>query len=80
MSVVRLNITLPKELAQQLDNAVAPKKKSSFIAEAVRDRLQEIQNERLSALLKKGYAATHVEAKELAQEFETADLEGWDEY
>ncbi len=80
MSAVRLNITLPRELAQQLDEVVAPKKKSAFIADALRDRLQEIQNEKLNLLMKEGYKATHSEAKEMAHEFEVADLEGWDEY
>ena len=80
MNTVRLNITLPEELAEQLDKLVAPKKKSSFISETLRERIEKIQNEQLQKLLEEGYKATRKESLALAEEFEPADLEGWDEY
>ena len=80
MNTVRLNITLPKELAEQLDKLVAPKKKSLFITETLRERIEKIQNEQLQKLLEEGYKAARKENLVLAREFEPADLEGWDEY
>ena len=80
MNTVRLNITLPEELAEQLDKLVAPKKKSLFITETLRERIEKIQNEQLQKLLEEGYKAAREESLTLAKEFEPADLEGWDEY
>jgi len=80
MNTVRLNITLPEELAEQLDKLVAPKKKSSFISETLRERIEKIQNQQLQKLLEEGYKAARKESLALAGEFEPADLEGWDEY
>ncbi|MFQ5637263.1 MAG: ribbon-helix-helix domain-containing protein [bacterium] len=80
MSIVRLNITLPKDLVNQLDAIAGPKKKSSFIAECIRRRIEEIEKEKLANLLQEGYQSARSESLELAKEFEAADLEGWDEY
>jgi len=80
MSVVRMNITLPEELARQIDKLVEPKKKSQFIAETLRQRIERIQHEKLQKILEEGYKARKKESQSLAKEFEYADLEGWDEY
>jgi len=77
---VRLNITLPKELAQALDNLAGPRKRSRFISEAIRQQIQQMQKEKLEKLLEEGYRATGKESLALAKEFEAIDLEGWDEY
>lgn len=80
MNTVRLNITLPEELAQQLDKLAGPKKKSLFITETLRERIEKIQNEQLQKLLEEGYKAVKKDSLAMANEFEPADLEGWDEY
>jgi len=80
VNTVRLNITLPKEIAQQLDNLAGPKKKSHFITETLRQRMEKIQNEQLQVLLEEGYKSTRQESLAIAKEFEPLDLEGWDEY
>ena len=80
MSTVRLNITVPEKLAHQLDSLVAPRKKSRFIAEALRRRIEEIQNEQMEKLLEEGYKDRKAESRALAKEFEAADLEAWDDY
>ena len=77
---VRLNITLPKELAQALDNLAGPRKRSRFISEAIRQQIQQMQKEELEKLLEEGYRATRKESLALAKEFEAIDLEGWDDY
>jgi len=80
MSVVRMNITLPEELARQIDELVEPKKKSQFIAETLQQRIERIQHEKLQKILEEGYKARKKESQSLAKEFEPVDLEGWDEY
>ena len=80
MKTVRLNITLPKELDRQLDNLVGPRKKSSFIAETLWQRIEGIKKEELQRILEEGYKSTEKESIAIAKEFELSDLEGWDEY
>ena len=80
MSVVRMNITIPEDLAHQLDRLIGPKKKSQFIAEALKQRIEKIQYEELQKALEEGYKARKQESHSIAKEFESIDLEGWDEY
>ena len=77
---VRLNITLPKELAHALDKVTGPRKRSHFIAEALRQKIEQTEKEELEKILEEGYRATAKESLAIAKEFETVDLEGWDEY
>jgi metal-responsive CopG/Arc/MetJ family transcriptional regulator len=80
MSVVRMNITLPEELAQQLNKLIGPRKKSHFITETLKERIERIQDEELQKMLEEGYKVRKKEGQSIAEEFESADLEGWDEY
>ena len=80
MSNVRLNITIPEEVARQLDSIVGTRGKSRFIAETLRNRIREIAEQKLQQLLEEGYKARRKESQSIANEFEPADLEGWDEY
>jgi metal-responsive CopG/Arc/MetJ family transcriptional regulator len=80
MSVVRMNITMPEELAQQLDKLIGPRKKSHFITETLKERIERIQDEELQKMLEEGYKVRKKESQSIAEEFESADLEGWDEY
>ena len=80
MSAIRLNITIPEELAGQLDKLVGPRNKSHFITEALRQRIAEIKEQKLKQILEEGYKARKQESLSLAKEFEAVDMEGWDEY
>ena len=80
MSVVRMNITMPEELAQQLDKLIGPRKKSHFITETLKERIERIQDEELQKMLEDGYKVRKKESQSIAEEFESADLVGWDEY
>jgi len=80
MDTVRLNITLPEDLVHQLDKLVGPRKKSRFISETLRLRIEKIQNEQMQKLLEEGYKARKAESLAITKEFEPVDLEGWDEY
>ena len=80
MNAVRLNITIPQELARQLDKLAGPRGKSRFIAETLRREIEKIKNEELQKSLEEGYRARKKESLSIAKDFESVDLEGWDEY
>jgi metal-responsive CopG/Arc/MetJ family transcriptional regulator len=80
MSTVRMNITIPEQLARKLDRLVSPRKKSKFIAESLEECIQRIEREELKAKLKEGYKFRRDEGLKIAEEFRKVDLEGWDEY
>lgn len=77
---VRLNITIPKDIAQALNKLTGPRKRSQFIAEAVKQRIEQKEKEELKKILEEGYRATARENLAISKAFEAADLEGWDEY
>jgi metal-responsive CopG/Arc/MetJ family transcriptional regulator len=70
----RLNITLPEEINEQIKNLP---NKSRFIAEALKEKLERIERERLDRLLVEGYKATKKEDKRIDREWEKITLEGW---
>lgn len=78
--VIRLNITLPKEIADSLNLIAGPRKRSRFIAEAIMARIEQIRKEKLEKDLEEGYRAARKESVLLSREFESLDLEGWDAY
>lgn len=80
MNTVRLNITLPAELSREMDRVAGPGKRSRFIAEALKQRIDKIRREELQNLLEEGYKAREKEGLIISKEFEQIDLEGWDEY
>ena len=54
---VRLNITIPKDLAYALNKFAGPRKRSQFIAEAVRQQIEKKEKEELEKILEEGYQA-----------------------
>ncbi len=70
----RLNITLPEEIAQEIKDIP---NKSGFISEAVKEKLDRINKEKLDKLLIEGYKATRREDREINQEWEKITMEGW---
>ncbi len=77
---VRLNVTLPKGLVEAMNRVTEPRKRSRFIAEAVRQKIEQKEKEEMENLLVEGYQATAKDGLALMKEFENADLEGWDDY
>ncbi len=78
--IVRLNIVLPRNLAQALQKKAGHRKVSRFIAEAVEHRIAQLEEQEFQNLLAEGYKASRQDSLALTREFEPADLEGWDEY
>ncbi|MCX5898511.1 MAG: hypothetical protein NTY29_09995 [Proteobacteria bacterium] len=77
---VRLNIILPRDIVLTLKKMTSPRRRSRFIAEAIRQQIEQQKKEELKKILERGYKANRNESLVVAKEFEAADLEGWDEY
>ncbi len=74
MQAQRLNITLPYELARDFKQAIPVKKRSQFIAEAVRERLPK---KNLKKELIKSLKANRQFYKKVAEEWKATEVEGW---
>jgi metal-responsive CopG/Arc/MetJ family transcriptional regulator len=74
MPVKRINITIPEELSKKLSNI---SNKSKFIAEAVEEKLNQMEKEKLDKVLAEGYKATKMEDKEINNDWENITLERW---
>jgi len=80
MSNSRLNIVLPDDLIKEIDLIAGRRKRSRFIADAIKRRILDLEKDELQREMAAGYRATRHEEEELREEFEAADLEGWDDY
>jgi metal-responsive CopG/Arc/MetJ family transcriptional regulator len=78
--IVRLNITLSKDLVLAMNSIAGKRGRSRFIRDAVRESIEKRKKMDLEKLLAEGYRERYKEGIELTKEFEGADLEVWDEY
>ena len=79
-NTVRLNITLPTELAKELKQMTALRGRSQFVADAVEQKIKHLKDKELAKAMAEGYRATRKEGLAITREFESSDLEDWDEY
>lgn len=77
---VRMNITIQKELAMELNKLTSPRKRSAFINEAVKQRIELQKKEKLELLLEEGYKTRYQESIDISREFTGIEAENWDEY
>ena len=77
---VRINVTLPRELIESVNQIAGPRSRSRLISESLREYIRQIKQGELERQLEEGYRALAKENIALAAEFEAVDLEGWDEY
>jgi metal-responsive CopG/Arc/MetJ family transcriptional regulator len=75
MNTVRINITLPFEVAQMLEKV---KNKSAFIAEAIKERIEREEKATLVRELTQGYKARKKEDRELSLDWDTTSGDGLD--
>ncbi|CAG0991679.1 hypothetical protein METP3_02692 [Methanosarcinales archaeon] len=75
VNTVRMNITLPLEIAEILKNV---KNKSGFIAEAVRERFEREEKDNLIKELSEGYKVRKKEDTEISLEWDTTSGDGID--
>jgi metal-responsive CopG/Arc/MetJ family transcriptional regulator len=74
MNAVRVNISLSRDILEDLNKEVGPRKRSRFVAEAIRRLLNERRAERLAA----EYEQAAAEIKRVSQELEGAISDGLD--
>jgi metal-responsive CopG/Arc/MetJ family transcriptional regulator len=77
---VRLNIILPKDQVESLNQIAGPRNRSRIISESIREYIVQRKKVELEKQLEEGYRAAAKENIALVKEFEAVDLEGWDEY
>ncbi len=70
----RLNITIPEELAKELENIP---NKSKFISEVLQKELKELKLKKMDSLLIEGYKKTSDEDQLIDTEWEDITLESW---
>jgi hypothetical protein len=74
----KLNFTVPDDIARELKNLVKKSKRSAFVAEALKERLDELKRRQLEKELIEGYQARRDEDAEINREWEKITLEKWD--
>ncbi len=74
MSFVRINISLPEEIFKELSKDVEPRKRSRFVAEAVRNSLRKSKAQRLAS----EYEEASAEIRRINQEIEGVVSDGLD--
>ncbi len=72
--MVRLNITMPDELAKELEKIP---NKSRFIAQALSEKFKREKKEKLESLMIEGYQKTRQEDQELKKDWDKATLKDW---
>ena len=72
--VKRLNITLPEDLAKLLEKYP---NKSKLITEALREKFEKVEKEKLVRELQEGYIATRSENNKVNEEWRETTLEKW---
>ncbi len=73
--MARLNITLPDEVAERIADKY---NKSRYIAEALVEKLDREERERIELGLREGYIARKEENSKLIDDWKYADMETWD--
>ncbi len=78
---VRMNITIPKELADSLNRVAGARKRSGFISEAIREKIERKEKQGIDDILEEGYAAGNKNTAAITKEFQFTETdELWDEY
>ena len=75
MKTLKLNFTIPEDIAEALKARISKRKRSAFVAAAVLAKLKELEQEELGQALMEGYQARREEDAEINREWETSTLE-----
>jgi hypothetical protein len=77
VKTVKINFTVPEDIAEALKTRIGKRKRSAFVAAAVRDRLKQIEIDNLRQSLVEGYQARCTEDSQINGEWTEATLENW---
>ena len=75
MKTLKLNFTVPEDIAEALKARISKRKRSAFVAAAVLAKLKELEQEQLRQALMEGYQTRREEDAEINREWEASTLE-----
>jgi len=75
--VIKMNFTLPEAVAARLKAEVRDRERSAFVAEAILNRLGQVEAARLEKESAEGYRVTAAEAAAVNAEWSAVALEAW---
>lgn len=75
VKTLKLNFTVPEDIANELKNRVSKSHRSAFVTEAIQKRLEELKKKDLEKELEEGYKARRDESAEITREWEKISLE-----
>jgi len=76
---VRTTVQIDEMLMERARRLVPPRGFSQFVNEALEARVATLERERIEAAMREGYLATREDRRELSQDWEAIDDEGWPE-
>ena len=74
MHTIRVNISLPEELLNEVSREIGPRKRSRFIAQAIARSLKELKDQKLAA----EYEEAAAEISRINRDLEGAVADGLD--
>jgi hypothetical protein len=77
MKTLKLNFTIPEDVAEALKARVSRRKRSAFVAAAVADKLKDLEKEQLRQSMVEGYQERQAEDSEVNRDWERATIEEW---
>ena len=80
MNTQKINLSINRNLLNEIKKWVNARKRSEFINQAVFEKLERLKKEKLDKELEEGYRLRSKEATDITKSFESADLESLDEY
>jgi len=75
----RVNITLPDYVADEVKNILPYGSVSSFISEAIEEKLQKIKEEKLRSQMIEGYKSSASDDREIKSDFDLTSGDGLDD-
>ncbi len=76
MGTIRMNVTLPEDVAETLKELGGPRGQSSFVANSIRFYARNLRRKRMQAELKAQYQEVNEEDVELSKDFEGTSSDG----
>ncbi|MCZ6536244.1 MAG: hypothetical protein V3U95_04090 [Dehalococcoidia bacterium] len=74
MRTLKLNFTIPEDVAEALRNRIQQRRRSAFVTAALVEKLKKLEEEELI----EGYQARNVEDTDINKEWENLTLQRWD--
>ena len=74
MRTLKLNFTIPEDVAEALRNRVQQRRRSAFVTAALVEKLKKLEEEELI----EGYQSRNVEDTDINKEWENLTLLRWD--